>query len=201
MKSFEQIYQQSLKEVLALESPNVVSYFKELDLIKNKTKKEKLMSILRTSAYKNISGATSSTGKYHPKFANTSFGLSKHTKAVVKFMLTICDAFEELDRDTMIIAAIAHDAFKYLNDDSDYTSKHHAKEAADKLRSVGLNDEARLVASHMGRWSASKDEPPPQKFDEKMLHLADFIASKKFISINFDENNNLLEESMRSFLS
>jgi hypothetical protein len=178
MKSFNRIYE----ETLALESPNVRSYFKELDLIQDRSKRTKLMNLLRTSSYKNVAGAASSTGKYHPAFSNGDFGLTRHTKAVVKFVLVICDAFPDLDQDTMVIAAIAHDAFKYASDNDKYTSKDHAAEAANKLEEIGFIEEARLVRSHMGRWDSERSKgvkPKPEKFDERMLHLADYIASKK----------------------
>lgn len=188
------------EDLLALESPNVKSYIKELDLIQSKEKRRKLENILRTSAYKNISGETSSTGKYHPSFSQGEFGLSRHTKAVVKLVMVICDAFPELDQDTLVIAAIAHDAFKYKSDNDQYTSKYHALDAAEILQQNGLHEEARLVSKHMGRWDVARDKSGrtknPEKFDEKMLHLADYIASKKFIHINFDKNNDILEEQL-----
>jgi hypothetical protein len=200
MNLFEKIYQKSLRELLALESPTVKTYFKELNLIQNTTKREKLMNLLRRTAYKNISGAASSTGKYHPKFANGEFGLSRHTKAVVKFVTVICDAFPELNQDTMVIAAIAHDAFKYASDEEEYTAHDHAAVAANELEKAGFTDEARLVKSHMGRWPSDRSHgkvPKPEQFDEKMLHLADYIASKKFIDIKFNSENDLLEESLK----
>jgi 23S rRNA maturation-related 3'-5' exoribonuclease YhaM len=195
IKLFEQIY----REALALESPNVKAYDKELSFIKDTTKKSKLMGLLRQSAYKNVAGAASSTGKYHPKFANGDFGLSRHTKAVVAFVRVICDAFPELNEDTLVTAAIAHDMIKYTTDEDKYTAKNHADDSANKLDSVGLKDEARLVRSHMGRWDAERDKTgaikKPEQFDEKMLHLADYIASKKFITIDFDDDNNIIEDT------
>ena len=183
-----------LTELEMLESPIVKAYEKELSLIKSPSKRSKLQDLLRTAAYKNIQGQASSTGKYHPKFANTDFGLSKHTKAVVRFVRVICAAFPELDEDTMIIAAIAHDMFKYATDDDKYTSKYHAKDAGMALHQAGLKDEARLVYAHMGNFD--KDAAKPEEFDEKCLHLADFLASQKFIDIKFVSDHNLLEEKL-----
>jgi len=203
MKTFQRIYE----EALMLESPNVKIYMKELDLIQSKEKRAKLENVLRTAAYKNIAGQASSTGKYHPEYSQGDFGLSRHTKAVVKFVMTICDAFPQLNQDSLVIAAIAHDAYKYATDESEYTSKHHAKDIADKLDEVGLSEEARLCASHMGRWDAARDKsgntPTPQEFDEQMLHLADYLASRKYIHLKFDRDNNLLEKLARppAFLS
>jgi len=187
-----------IKEILALESPIVNAYKKQLDLIKSAEKRRKLENLLRTAAHKNISGQASSTGKYHPKFANSEFGLSKHTKAVVRIVQVICTVFEELDPDVMIIAAIAHDMFKYGSEDAEHTSWAHAKDAGMALHQVGLKDEARLVYCHMGNFD--KKAAAPKELDEKLLHLADYIASQKFININFDKDHNLLEEDMKSFM-
>ena len=192
MKSFDDIYNEG--KPLELESPNVKAFEKELNLIKDVNKREKLAKALRVSAYKNISGQASSTGKYHPKFANSEFGLTKHTKAVVRFIRVICTVFPELDADTMIAAAIAHDAFKYTTDEDKHTNSQHARDAFWHLVDVGLRDEARLTRVHMGNFV--KNEPAPEAFDEKMLHLADYLASQKFIDIKFDKNHDLLEEKI-----
>jgi hypothetical protein len=93
----------------------------------------------------------------------------------------------------MVIAALMHDIVKYANDTDKYTSKTHALDAAAMLKSAGLNDEARLVASHMGRWD--KNAPHPQKEDEKMLHLADFLASRQWITIDFDDDENIIKNN------
>jgi len=194
IKLFEEIYQQYLyEEQLMLESPINVRFKAQLNLIKDNSKRTKLENLLRTSAYKNIQGSASSTGKYHPKFANKEFGLSKHTKAVVRFVQVICNAFPELDQDTMIIAALAHDIFKYSSDDSQHTSKYHAKDAGMELHRIGLKDEARLVYAHMGNFD--KGAPAPEEFDEKCLHLADYLASQKWIDVDWDEDENIIEEN------
>ena len=178
-----------------LESPNVKIYNNELNLIKSQEKRDKLKQLLAQSAYKNIDGPTSSTGKYHPAWANVTKGLSRHTKVVVRLVRVICNAFEELNSDVMIAAAIAHDALKYKSDNDKYTSKEHAKDAATKLREFGLMEEAELVQEHMGKFEGNKMD----NFAKKMLHLADYIASQQFIDIKFDSNNNLIENNLLSF--
>jgi putative nucleotidyltransferase with HDIG domain len=190
MTLFERIYQ----EALELESPINVRFKKQLDLISDQSKKTKVANLLRQVSYRNIQEPASSTGKYHPEYAHGEFGLSRHVKAVVAFISDICTAFEDLDRDTLIIAAIMHDILKYHNDDK-YTSKTHAADAAKWLKENGLEDEGRLIASHMGKWDAKKGiAPAPEKFDEKMLHLADYLASKKWITIDFDNDDNVVED-------
>jgi putative nucleotidyltransferase with HDIG domain len=177
------------EEILALESPVNVKFKKQLELIGNSEKRSKVENILRTISTRNIKEPASSTGKYHPKFAHEEYGLSKHVKAVVAFASDICESFPELNKDSLIIAALMHDIIKYKGENA-HTSKTHAKDAYELLKENGLEDEARLVYSHMGRWS--KSDPHPEKFDEKMFHLADYLASRTYISIDFDEDDNII---------
>jgi putative nucleotidyltransferase with HDIG domain len=185
----EKMLKRIFEETLMLESPNVTTYAKELDLIKDPNKKRILINLLRPAAYKNVSASASSTNKYHPEFAHGEFGLSRHTKAVVGFAYAIADALQ-LDTDVMVTAAIAHDMYKYTKDTDKYTARNHAKDAADALENAGLKDEARLVRSHMGRWDADRDKsgktPRPKQLDEICLHIADYLASRKYVSIDFD---------------
>ena len=174
--------------VLALESPNNVTYSQQLALIKNPDKKRIVANMLRQADSRNTEEAASSTGKYHPIFAQGKKGLSRHTKAVVSFIADFCEAMPELDYDTMVIAALLHDIMKYKNNEK-FTSKTHAEDAAKWLEQNGLKEEARLVKSHMGKFDQKN---VPQKFDEKMLHLADYIASRTYISVDFDENDNII---------
>jgi hypothetical protein len=179
------------EEILALESPINKRFEQQLNLIQNPDKKRKVEQMLRQVSYRNIQEPASSTGKYHPDYAHGEFGLSRHVKAVISFICDICEAFEDLDRDTMIIAALMHDIVKYKGDEK-YTSKNHAEEAGKWLESVGLKDEARLVRAHMGKWDAKKGKAPmPEKEDEKFLHLADYLSSQQWISVAFDENDNI----------
>jgi putative nucleotidyltransferase with HDIG domain len=180
---------------LALPSP-VYHYFqKELSLIKSPTKQIKVAEVLNAAITRNIIEPASSTGKYHPDFAHNEYGLGRHVKTVVSFAADMCTAFPQLDYDTMVIAALLHDILKYKSDGK-FTSKDHANEAADLLESKGLKDEARLVRSHMGKWDAEKGKAPaPKQFDEQCLHLADYLASRTYVHVDFDENDNIIENN------
>ena len=188
-------YRKIYESALMIESPVNKRCEKQLDIIKDPTKRAKLTDMLRQIEYRNISEEASSTGKYHPDFAHKPFGLSRHVKAVVAIVQAICTAFPHLDQDTLVIAALMHDSKKYIGDEK-YTTKDHAEQAAKWLRSVGLNDEARLVAAHMGKWDAEKGVAPmPTKEDEKMLHLADYLASKTWLHVDFDSLDNIIENN------
>ena len=187
------LFESVLREVELLESPVNVRFKAQLELIKDKEKQSKVVDLLRRASTRNIKEPASSTGKYHPGYAMGEYGLSRHVKAVVAFVVDICNAFPNLDQDTLVIAALMHDIMKYQGEDK-YTTKDHAAMGAKLLREVGLEDEARLVASHMGRWDAERGKAPaPTKEDEKMLHLADYLASRQWIDIDFDQDDNIVK--------
>jgi hypothetical protein len=57
--------------------------------------------------------------------------------------------------------------------------------------------EARLVQTHMGRWyqkEGGKDTTPKSK-TEIMLHLADYFASRSWITIDFDKDDNIIKNT------
>jgi 23S rRNA maturation-related 3'-5' exoribonuclease YhaM len=176
-----------------LESPVNIRFKQQLSLISDASKRSKVEELLRQTSVRNIKEPASSTGKYHPEWAHGDYGLSRHVKAVVAFVSDICEAFPDLNRDSMIIAALMHDIVKYVGEGK-YTVKDHAAQAGDMLEKVGLTDEARMVRSHMGRWDAERGKAPaPTKFDERMLHLADYFASRQYITIDFDEDDNIVK--------
>lgn len=156
----------------------------------------------------------SSTGKYHPSYALGELGLARHTCALVRFlnhMLSIdCikDDFSSRERDLMRVAGIMHDSMKSGTDEdyarSKYTKFEHPILAANNIRKMsGLpDDEIELIAttieSHMGQWSTDKRSktvlPTPQNKYQKLVHLADYLASRKDIEVLFDEEFQKKEE-------
>lgn len=166
----------------------------------------------------------SSTGKYHPKYALGDLGLARHTCALVRFLNHIfeVDCFKNIftsrERDLMRVAGIMHDSRKSGNDDdylkNKYTKFNHPLMAAEEIRKIkGFipEDELELIAtaieSHMGQWNKDKRSdcvlPLPENKFQKILHLADYLASRKDIEVLFDESANKeipkLEEYRISF--
>lgn len=150
----------------------------------------------------------SSTGKYHPSYALGEGGLYRHTLAVVRFV----NHFFEIDcfknrwdsrgRDIMRIAAMMHDTFKSGSQEdyqrNKYTKHEHPLLAAQNvLRYLGCgiipDDEIQAIASaistHMGQFTTSPRSditlPEPKDKTQQMLHLADYLASRKDIEIVF----------------
>ena len=162
--------------------------------------------------------AASSTGKYHPKYALGERGLVRHTKSVMRLynhLMSIeqnSNIFTEREIDLGRIACLVHDIKKsgdseYYNEKSNngentvFTVFNHPLLAAKYIMSYKkqyLSEEelkfiALAVGSHMGQWNTNKHEPDiilPKPYTEmqKIVHLADYLASRKDIDISFNDD-------------
>lgn len=152
----------------------------------------------------------SSTGKYHPAYALGDLGLARHTCALVRFLnhTFAIDCYKNdytsRERDLIRLAGIMHDSRKSGSDKdykiSKYTRFNHPVLAADVVKSLKgnilSNEEIEFVAdtmsSHMGQWNTdtrSKDVLPiPTTSAQKLLHFADYLASRKDLDVSFDES-------------
>lgn len=151
----------------------------------------------------------SSTGKYHPKYALGENGLVRHTKAAVRFAHellsnnTIGAKFSDRDKDLIIMALILHDGLKSGLEHDKYTKFDHPlliskyiMENKEKLN-MDIDDVrklCRMIESHMGEWTCdtyTKKEvlPKPVTAEQRFVHMCDFLASRKFINIEFTRNN------------
>ncbi len=156
----------------------------------------------------------SSTGKYHPKYAAGEGGLSRHVKSACKFAYELLSnpiigkPYSSRDKDLIIIALLIHDGLKYGKEHEKYTrfdhpilASNYAKENKDKLN---MNEEelekmANAVASHMGPWNTNQYSdvvlPIPKAPMEKFVHMCDYLASRRFINLDFDKDSNVIDES------
>lgn len=150
----------------------------------------------------------SSTGKYHPQYALGDLGLARHTCALVRFMNHIFEVdcfgknFTQREKDLMRVAGLMHDSRKSGNDDdfskNKYTKFDHPLLAANVIRELKGNelpdDEIEMIAttieSHMGQWNTDKRSsitlPLPKNKYQTVLHLSDYLASRKDIEVLFD---------------
>lgn len=147
----------------------------------------------------------SSTGKYHPRFDNGDGGLVRHTQMVCDVMrdLQRLNDYKCLGHFDMMIACILHDTFKNGYTDNGYTVESHANIAADEFYSTYIkhkyqneelseishgvlydytgelykrvNNICNMIRTHGGQWSQIQ----PSSDSEKLVHLADYIASRK----------------------
>ena len=145
----------------------------------------------------------SSTGKYHPQYALGEEGLLRHTCAAVRIAAAIINLeqysgiFDDIDKDNIIVALMLHDTFKHGEEKdgnyNPYSIHEHPLLAAEKVQTY-LDDEhryaiANCIASHMGEWTESNRShyvlPKPKTLEEQMVHLCDYLASRKFLEFKF----------------
>ena len=162
--------------------------------------------------------AASSTGKYHPVYALGEGGLMRHTKAVVRMynhLLSLDqyrNLFTEREIDLGRVACIAHDIqksgdeAKYIAQSNDgknkvFTVFYHPLLASQYIlqyKNKYLSEEelkfiASGVESHMGQWNTDKRSsvtlPTPETEMQKLIHLADYLASRKDLDVSFEDDN------------
>lgn len=181
-------------------------YLKEVTLtFENDDLKELCKEVLKTIPDYFYNVAASSTGKYHPSYALGDGGLVRHTTALCKIMNSIFEVtpyFDSRERDLLRIAGIMHDSRKSGDQDAyarnKYTNFDHPIQAAEVIRSFkGKNwndDEIEIIAvaieSHMGQWNTDRRSsvilPTPENKYQYMLHVCDYLASRKFLEVKFD---------------
>lgn len=150
----------------------------------------------------------SSTGKYHPAYSLGQGGLMRHQIAVVRFL----NYFFELEQyktplgdrkmDLMRVAGLVHDGRK-SGEQTDYerskfTKFDHPIQMANVIRSYDgkyLNHNelefiAHCVESHMGQWCSDRKSstvlPKPLDVYQHFVHLADYLASRKDLTMAFE---------------
>jgi len=146
----------------------------------------------------------SSTGKYHPECDLGDGGLVRHSIMVATAAdeLVTSEVFVEdtpLNHDIARVAGLFHDVLKSgeVDDEGNYsahTEFNHPLLAAKWIRSLltfeGIDetivDEICLaIESHMGKWNTSKYSdavlPVPSSPMEKLVHTADYVASRKWV--------------------
>ena len=151
----------------------------------------------------------SSTGKYHPVYSLGEAGLMRHQIAVVRFL----NFFLELEqygskltsreRDLIRLSGLVHDGRKSGSQDdyeqSKYTKFNHPMLMADVVRCFDgqylSHEEIELVADtisrHMGQWNMDKktnvELPKPNNKFARMVHVADYLASRKCLTMDFSD--------------
>ena len=150
----------------------------------------------------------SSTGKYHPEYSLGEGGLMRHQVAVVRFLNFFFELeqyntkFTSREMDLMRVAGLVHDGRKSGEqsdyDKNKYTKFDHPIQMANVVRSYNGKylspDELEFIAtcieSHMGQWSTDKKSnvvlPKPTNIHQELIHLADYLASRKDLTMAFD---------------
>lgn len=181
-------------------------FLREINYIKNSEyrKNTKILLDLLPDYFYEI--AASSSGKYHPSYTLGSGGLVRHTKTAVRIAYELLNnqttgfKFTEREKDLIIIALLLHDGLKHGNNNTRYAFDHPVlianfiKENKDKT-TFSLEDIdflARSIASHMGEWNTDYSGievlPLPKNRYQRFVHMCAFLASRKFINVEFNNN-------------
>jgi len=155
--------------------------------------------------------SASSTGKYHPPYAEGEGGLVRHTKAAVRIAKELMEItpydkiFACHEKDAIIITLLIHDGLKKGKVEEQYTRFDHPILAAEYVeemqKKAGLTKKeatfiAHSVKTHMGKWTTDYFgnevlECPHDKY-QYFVHLCDYLASRKFLDVHFDEKGKII---------
>jgi len=180
---------------------------KEYLYIKNEKYRDNLKIMVNLLPDYFFSIPASSTGKYHPSFSLGDAGLVRHTKAAVRIAYELLEneiiggVFSNTQKDLMIFALLLHDGLKCGIEKEQYTRFDHPllaskfiKDNQDKL--TLSKEEIRFVCecieTHMGQWNVdyngSEILPIPKNKFQKFVHMCDFLSSRKFLDIKFEND-------------
>ena len=183
-----------------------------LDTFENEDIKEFAVKCIKAAPKYFYEVPASSSLKYHPSYAcTTPLGLAKHTVALVRFLNhmlgveSIANQFTSRERDLLRVAGITHDMMKSGSQEeyehNKYTKFDHPLKAAEFVRGLStLNKEetdllCSVISTHMGAFNTDKRHPNiilPKPIDKYQIivHLADYLASRKDIEVKFDDLQN-----------
>lgn len=181
---------------------------KELAYIKDENIRESLSIMIDKIPDYFYKIPAASTGKYHPAYASGEGGLLRHTKSAVRIAYELFNIYKFPDhtKDLIIMALLLHDSIKKGEEESKYTLFDHPIAAGEflkkhqsdlKMSTEDIETVCGLIASHMGRFNTCDYSkvvlPIPKTPEQKFVHMCDFLASRKVIKIEFDENNNIVD--------
>ena len=153
----------------------------------------------------------SSSGKYHSKNDLGEGGLVRHSISVLRMLEHLLEPegyfdFTDEQKDLLKIAALFHDCMKsgtqeeYENNQR--TKFLHPLYAANFIMTTAIENEYPYekalfiydaVIAHMGQWNKNKNEsgmlPTPTTMSQKVLHLADYLASRKDINMTLEDDD------------
>lgn len=151
--------------------------------------------------------AASSSGKYHRHDVCGDYGLFIHSWRVEEFITYMLELeqystkFTSMEKDALRLSAFIHDGEKHGKDDiGGHTIFEHPQVMSETIRCFKtdkvdqeiLDFMADAIKSHMGQWNTTKKSkielPKPTTLAQELVHLADYLASRKPVSIDVPEN-------------
>lgn len=181
----------------------------EINYIKDSNRKKDLKKLIGLLPDYFFEVPASSTGKYHPEFALGDGGLVRHTKVAVRIAYellnnnTVGAKFTDKDKDLILMALILHDGVKSGMEHSKYTKFDHPLLVSklimeNKVKLLMDIDDMRklcsMIESHMGEWTYDNYQqkevlPKPRTAEQRFVHMCDFLASRKFLDVKFEDLN------------
>ena len=180
---------------------------KEINYIKNPRYKENANILVDLLPDYFFEVPASSTGKYHPAFSLGNSGLVRHTKVAVRIAFefyndeSITGIFKDEEKDLMLLGLLLHDGLKSGLEKSEYTLVDHPllmaqyiRDNQDKLtlKPGEIDFITNVIESHMGPWTkdykGNEVLPKPINKYQKFVNMCDYLASRKFLNVNFKEN-------------
>jgi 23S rRNA maturation-related 3'-5' exoribonuclease YhaM len=149
----------------------------------------------------------SSTGKYHPAYSLGTGGLLRHTRAAIRIAVELFridwwgTLFTPDEKDLALSALFLHDGWKSGIQKSEYSLSNHpliaAKAISENVELKTILSEEMLsillgcITSHMGQWNKDYKTqqvlmPAPVTELQRFVHLADYLASRKCIVMDFN---------------
>lgn len=184
---------------------------KELSYIKNPKYLNDIKVIISLLPDYFFEVPASSTGKYHPAFSLGNGGLVRHTKVAVRIAIELLNnnsifaGFTSDEKDLIIMAILVHDGLKSGLEKSEYTKFEHpmlvSNYIKDNIDKLSLNEKelnllTSMIESHMGEWNTNPYSnivlPKPITKYQKFVHMCDFLSSRKFLDVKF-ENNDIID--------
>ncbi|MEE0699909.1 MAG: HD domain-containing protein [Bacilli bacterium] len=193
-----------------IDQKKVSAFSKEVSFINNPRYKESIEVLISLLPDYFFEVPASSTGKYHPSFALGDGGLLRHTKVAVRIAKemfndeAISGGYTNNEKDLMIMALILHDGLKSGLKKSEYTNFDHPllvsnyiKENVEKtsLKENEIKFLTSVIESHMGPWNTNNYSnvtlPKPQTRYQRFVHMCDYLASRKFLDVKFNDQNDI----------
>ena len=117
----------------------------------------------------------------------------------------IGNKYTKHQKDMMLFGLLIHDGLKRGLTEEKYTRFDHpilmANFVLEHQKEAGLNEEdalfiSEVIKTHMGPYTRDYNgdeilEIPKTKY-QSFVHMCDYLASRKFLEIRFDENNNII---------
>ena len=186
----------------------------ELDRFKNQNVRSSAETILEMIPDYFYEVPASSTGKNHPAFSLGEGGLVRHVKVAMRvleemFRDEAFGTYDDYKKDLIRMALILHDGFKSGLTNTGHTCLEHPVIMSDFILNntdkLSISEEdaqfvSNLILTHMGPWNKDADGnvimPVPQTREELLVHLCDYMSSRRFIDVCF-ENNEISDSTNR----